>query len=156
YKANKGQEAIAALSESVKAYGSLPEGKRALWRLATVKETEGELKEALDLYFAGYEAPAPGSEIDVNRAVIEAVYRKVNGSLDGLNKRLGVSDTSSSTAAADLALAKNNSPGAKPDPSDAKAEAPAKQNARNPSGKSDPKARTSAGGKGTQIKRATQ
>ena len=55
-------------------------------RLATVKETQGELKEALDLYIAGYEAPASGSELD--RAVIESLYRKINGSLEGLDKRL--------------------------------------------------------------------
>jgi hypothetical protein len=42
----------------------------------------------LDLYIAGYEAPASGSESDVNRAVIESLYRKINGSLEGLDKRL--------------------------------------------------------------------
>src|SRR5262249_15405371 len=57
FKAGKNQEAAAALTESSKAYGSLPEGRRTIWRLATVKETQGELKEALDLYIAGYEAP---------------------------------------------------------------------------------------------------
>jgi predicted chitinase len=89
FKANKNQEAIAALTEAVKAYGSLPEGRRALWRLATVKESEGELEEALDLYIAGYVPPENGSEIDVNRVVIESLHRKINGSLDGLNERLG-------------------------------------------------------------------
>ena len=86
FKAGKNQEAAAALTESTQVYGSLPEGRRALWRLATVKETQGELKEALDLYIAGYEAPGSGSELD--RAVIESLYRKINGSLDGLDKRL--------------------------------------------------------------------
>ena len=65
-----------------------PEGRRALWRLATVKETQGELKEALDLYIAAYVAGA-GSELD--RAVIESLYRKINGSLEGLDKRLQTS-----------------------------------------------------------------
>jgi tetratricopeptide (TPR) repeat protein len=86
FKADKNREAAAALTESTQAYGSLPEGRRALRRLATVKETQGELKEALDLYIAGYEAPAPGSELD--RVVIESLYRKINGSLEGLDKRL--------------------------------------------------------------------
>jgi tetratricopeptide (TPR) repeat protein len=86
FKAGKNREAAAALTESTQVYGSLPEGRRALWRLATVKETQGELKEALDLYIAGYEAPGSGSELD--RAVIESLYRKINGSLDGLDKRL--------------------------------------------------------------------
>ncbi|MGH9938291.1 MAG: tetratricopeptide repeat protein, partial [Blastocatellia bacterium] len=97
FKANNNQEAVEALTESVKAYGSLPEGRRASWRLATVKETQGELKEALDLYIAGYEPPASGSEIDMNRAVIESLYRKINGSLDGLNQRLGITDNITSS-----------------------------------------------------------
>ncbi|MGH9754860.1 MAG: tetratricopeptide repeat protein [Blastocatellia bacterium] len=88
FKADRNREAAGALDESAQAYGPLPEGRRALWRLATVKETQGELKEALDLYIAGYEAPAPGSELDVNRAVIESLYRKINGSLEGLDKLL--------------------------------------------------------------------
>ncbi len=86
FKADKNREAAAALTESTQAYGPLPEGRRALWRLATVKETQGELKEALDLYIAGYEAPGAVSELD--RAVIESLYRKINGSLEGLDKRL--------------------------------------------------------------------
>src|SRR5262249_48660655 len=90
FKSNNNQAAAMVLAESVKVYGSLPEGRRAMWRLATVKETQGELKEALDLYIAGYEAPVSGSEMDVNRAVIESLYRKVNGSLAGLNKLLGI------------------------------------------------------------------
>ena len=97
FKANNNQEAVEALTESVKAYGSLPESHRALWRLATVKETQGELKEALDLYIAGYEPPASGSEIDVNRMVIESLYRKINGSLEGLNQRLGITTSATSS-----------------------------------------------------------
>ncbi len=90
FKAGKNEEAAAALTESLNAYGSLSEGRRSIRRLATVRETQGELKEALDLYIAGYDAPAAGLEMDVNRAVIESLYRKVNGSLEGLNKRLGI------------------------------------------------------------------
>jgi tetratricopeptide (TPR) repeat protein len=88
FKAGKNQEAAAALTESTQAYGSLAEGRRALRRLATVKETLGELKEALDLYIAGYEAPPSGSSSDISRLVIESLYRKINGSLEGLDKLL--------------------------------------------------------------------
>jgi tetratricopeptide (TPR) repeat protein len=88
FKAGKNQEAAAALAESTQAYGSLAEGRSALRRLATVKESLGELKEALDLYIAGYEAPASGSGSDVSRVVIESLYRKINGSLEGLDKLL--------------------------------------------------------------------
>jgi tetratricopeptide (TPR) repeat protein len=88
FKADKNPEAAAALTEATQAYGPLPEGRLAIRRLATVKETQGELKEALDLYIAGYEAPATGSGSDVSRVVIESLYRKINGSLEGLDKLL--------------------------------------------------------------------
>ncbi|MBO0863056.1 MAG: tetratricopeptide repeat protein [Chloracidobacterium sp.] len=88
YKAGKNSEAAAALTGATQAYGALPEGRHAIRRLATVKETQGELKEALDLYIAGYEAPASDSGSDVSRVVIEALYRKINGSLEGLDKLL--------------------------------------------------------------------
>lgn len=88
YKAGKQAEATSALIEAVRAYGPLPEVKRALWRLAIVKETGGELPWALDLYLAGYQAPEKATSADVNRTVIELLYRRVNGSLDGLDERL--------------------------------------------------------------------
>jgi tetratricopeptide (TPR) repeat protein len=87
YKAGKNDEAAAALNEAVKAYGSLPEGKQALWHLATVKESIGELNAALDLYLAGYQPPE-ASTADMKLAVIEVLYRKVNGSQNGLDERL--------------------------------------------------------------------
>jgi tetratricopeptide (TPR) repeat protein len=88
FKQNKNEEAAAVLTESVKAYGSLAESKGALWRLATVRESSGEIKEALNLYIAAYE-PAANPGMDINRAVIESLYRKVNGSLEGLDKLIG-------------------------------------------------------------------
>ncbi|MEK7833199.1 MAG: tetratricopeptide repeat protein, partial [Acidobacteriota bacterium] len=87
YKAGQNEEAAASLGESVKAYGSLPEAKRAIWHLAVVKETIGDLSAALDLYLSGYEPPEATSA-DVKRAMIEVLYRKVNGSMNGLEERL--------------------------------------------------------------------
>ncbi len=97
FKSGQTAESIAVLSESAQTYGPLPEGKRALWHLASVKESVGELREALDLYIAGYEPQTSGSNLDVNRAVIEGLYRKVNGSLDGLDERLRRAQESSGT-----------------------------------------------------------
>ncbi len=88
FKSGQNQEAISALSDAVRAYGPLPEAKRALWHLAMAKETAGDLREALDLYIAGYEKPSTGSNLDINRTVIEGLYRKVNGSLNGLDEQL--------------------------------------------------------------------
>ncbi len=112
FKANRNQEAAAALTEAVKAYGSLPEGKRASWHLATVKESEGELKEALDLYIAGYTPPENGSDTDVNRVVIESLYRKINGSLAGLNERLGVANAPSVVRVRSAEIEAKTKPGA--------------------------------------------
>src|SRR5262245_66305530 len=86
FKAGKNREAAAALTESTQVYGALPEGRRALWRLATVKEAQGELKAALDLYIARSDASVAGLRLD--RAGIESLARKLNGSLDGLAQPL--------------------------------------------------------------------
>src|SRR5205085_11375076 len=68
FKLAHNEEAMAALSEALMAYSALPEGKRALWHLAMVKEAVGKSNEALKLYLAGYEAPPPSSRgTDVNR-----------------------------------------------------------------------------------------
>lgn len=106
FKSERNQEAIGVLSEAVKAYGSLPESKRAIKHLALAREAEGELREALDLYIAAYEPPSTKSSIDVDRTVIEGIYRKVNGSLDGLDERLSGGDTSGAGLAAVLASIK--------------------------------------------------
>lgn len=87
YKAGKSEEAATVLNDAVKAYGSLPEGKRALWHLATVKETAGELNAAFDNYLAGYESPETPTA-DVKAAVIEVLFRKINGSAEGLEERV--------------------------------------------------------------------
>ena len=97
FQLRRNKEAIASLTEAIEAYGTLPDAKQATWRLATVKETVGEQKEALDLYIAGYEPPAAGEAADVKRSVIETLYKKVNGSLNGLDEKLG---TTARTASA--------------------------------------------------------
>lgn len=89
FKAGRNDEAATVLAEAVQAYGTLPESKRAQWRLATVKEAVGEANAALDLYIAAYEPPESGAAIDVNYTVLEALYRKLHGSTAGLAARLG-------------------------------------------------------------------
>jgi len=157
FKANNTQEAVAALTESVKDYGSLSEGQRALWRLAAVKETQGEVKEALDLYIAGYEPSASGAEMDVNRAVIESLYRKINGSLEGLNKRLGITGalsntTSDATSGASFAARTNPTGSLANSLAGAKTEVTSKSNARNTTAKSGGKAGASVAEKNPQTK----
>lgn len=88
FKAGKDEQAATILSQAVQAYGELPESKRAHWHLATVQETLGDMNAALDSYIAGYEIPEIATGADVKRAVIEVIYRKVNGSLNGFEERL--------------------------------------------------------------------
>ena len=62
-----------------------PAWRSALWHLGVVHEQTGKKQEALDYYIKSYS----GGELDaVRRSVIEQLYRKVNGSLDGLEQRL--------------------------------------------------------------------
>jgi tetratricopeptide (TPR) repeat protein len=96
-KLNRLPEAVAALEAAVEDYGPLTERSRAVWRLASAKEAAGQEKEALELYLAAYEPPAGAGVADLNRAVIEGLYRKVNGSLDGLDERIGRARTQSAT-----------------------------------------------------------
>lgn len=85
FKSGKVEEAVETLSQSVAAFGLEAEGKRAIWHLATARETTGAVREALDLYIAGYQPPEDGRSTDINRTVIEVLYKKVNGSLKGLD-----------------------------------------------------------------------
>jgi hypothetical protein len=89
FKANRNQAALIALSDAVMTYGPLPEVKQALRHLAAAQETAGNLPLALEMHLAAYEPPDDKNNTDVNRTVIELLYRKVHGSLDGLREKLG-------------------------------------------------------------------
>lgn len=68
----------------------LPEGtpaaRTSLWHLAVTLERQDKKTEALSYYIKSYNAGDPDP---VRRAVIEQLYRKVNGSLEGLDERIG-------------------------------------------------------------------
>lgn len=101
FQQRRNREAIAALQDAVDVYDALPEGRAAMWRLAMIRETVGETREALELYLAAYEPPQDASAVDVKRSVVEVLYRKVHGSLDGFEERLGKSfETAPGVAAA--------------------------------------------------------
>lgn len=140
YKAGQTDEAVATLGEAVKSYGSLPESKGAKWHLAVVKETAGELNDALDLYLAGYEAPEAGSA-DVKLAVIEVLYRKANGSTTGLEERLrqaGINATIAANQPEPAPTTKKSSKSAKPQSRGARSLPPAEEKkSKLESGKAD-------------------
>ena len=63
-----------------------PAWRTALWHLGVALEQSGQKEQALDSYIKSYRGGAGES---VRRSVIEQLYRSVNGSLDGLEERLG-------------------------------------------------------------------
>jgi uncharacterized membrane protein YgcG/tetratricopeptide (TPR) repeat protein len=87
FNQDKVSDAIVRLRRAVSV---LPEGtpssQVALWHLGTALASSGNQQEALTYYYKSYKsgAPDPG-----RRAVIEALYRKLNGSLDGLDEKIG-------------------------------------------------------------------
>lgn len=55
------------------------------WKLGTILEAQGKDSEALDAYLNGYSPEHDGS---VRKIVVENLYMKLNGSLDGLEEKL--------------------------------------------------------------------
>ena len=87
YNQDKLDEAVEHLRRAV---AILPEGTPAarvsMWHLGVVLERQDQKAEALSYYIKSYSL----GELDlVRRAVIEQLYRKVNGSLDGLDEKIG-------------------------------------------------------------------
>ncbi|HYN24975.1 MAG TPA: TPM domain-containing protein [Pyrinomonadaceae bacterium] len=87
YNLGKTDEAIEHLKRAARI---LPEGiplwRSALWHLGAALDQAGNKQEALAYYIKSYNSgdPDPG-----RRAVIEHLYQKTNGSLDGLDEQIG-------------------------------------------------------------------
>jgi len=71
-----------------------PAWRNTLWHLGVVLEQTGRNDEALESYIQSYNA---GERDGVRRSVIERLYRKVKGSVDGLEDRVGPAITSGRT-----------------------------------------------------------
>jgi len=75
-----------------RAAGIVPEGiplwRNSVWHLGAALDQAGNKQEALGYYIKSYNSgdPDPG-----RRAVIEQLYQKINGSLVGLDERIGAS-----------------------------------------------------------------
>ncbi|HEU5130656.1 MAG TPA: carboxypeptidase-like regulatory domain-containing protein, partial [Pyrinomonadaceae bacterium] len=64
-----------------------PAWRTALWHLGATLEQSGQKEQALEAYIKSYKGePAPSA---VRRSVIEQLYKRINGSLDGLGEKLG-------------------------------------------------------------------
>jgi uncharacterized membrane protein YgcG/tetratricopeptide (TPR) repeat protein len=86
-----------AVTHFRRALSVLPENsvwwRTAQWHLGASLEATGNQAEALAAYLKAYNRQAPNP---VQRAIIEALYRKVNGSLEGLDAKLGARPSVSS------------------------------------------------------------
>jgi len=102
----KPAEAVAHLRRAVNV---LPEGtpllRAALWHLGSALEGDGQNDQALSYYIKSYVITGPDP---VRRAVIERIYKKINGSLDGLDDKIG--PRSPNPTAAPLPASKEPSP----------------------------------------------
>ena len=87
YQQEKPQEAGIRLKRAV---GILPEKsawwRSSLWRLGASLEAGGKPTEALDAYIRSYVNGEPDAS---KRAVIEALYQKINGTTEGLDQKIG-------------------------------------------------------------------
>lgn len=86
FKNGKTREALQHLSRAVQVYPDSPERKTVVWHLAVATQESGDERRALDLYIASYTAGTSTSS--VRRAQIESLYKKLNGSLAGLEEKL--------------------------------------------------------------------
>jgi len=106
-----------AIEHLKKAAAILPEAtpawRSALWHLGVVYEQTGQKDQALDNYIKSYQG---GDEDSVRRSVIEQLYRKVNGSTDGLEARLNNIATESANAAPAAAQADSSAVAPSPTP----------------------------------------
>ncbi len=87
FNLDKVDDAVDHLNRAV---NILPAGTPGLrvsqWHLGAALERQGKNEDAISYYIKSYSAGGPDP---VRRAVIEKLYRRVNGSLDGLDQRIG-------------------------------------------------------------------
>src|SRR5439155_5479192 len=97
FNQDKTSEAIERLRLAV---GVIPQvtplWRTAVWHLGSALQQSGNNEEALGYYIKSYNS---GANDSVRRATIEQLYRKVNGSLDGLDDRIGPARAISAIAA---------------------------------------------------------
>jgi tetratricopeptide (TPR) repeat protein len=96
----------------------LPEGtpawRSALWHLGAALEQTGQNKEALEYYIKSYNQ---GEKETVRRTVIENLYRKINGSVYGLDDRIGAAALTNSSAPAQTSTPVTTAPAVTDTPS---------------------------------------
>src|SRR6185369_3670175 len=97
FNQEKYSEAIPHLKKAAEILpAQTPAWRTALWHQGVALEQSGEKEQALEAYIKSYKG-AP--EDSVRRSVVEQLYKKINGSLDGLAERLGAAAVSSTSPA---------------------------------------------------------
>lgn len=86
FKKGDTRGAVSNLLKSVENYPPNIERKTAIWHLAVAMEETGDEHRALNLYISSYDRALPTAA--VRRSQIEALYKKLNGSLAGLEEKL--------------------------------------------------------------------
>jgi hypothetical protein len=95
---DKPLDAVARLRRAVSvAPQGTPLWRSSMWHLATGLEADGKHDQALLYYINSYRAGAPDP---ARRAVIENIYKKVNGTLEGLDDKIGPAYSSSAPSPA--------------------------------------------------------
>jgi tetratricopeptide (TPR) repeat protein len=111
FNLDQSSEAVARLRRAVSV---LPQGtplwRLSLWHLGSALEANGKSDQALLYYIKSYVAGAPDA---ARRSVIENVYKKVNGTLDGLDDKIGPVAVTTTAMPAPTPAA---TPGATPSP----------------------------------------
>lgn len=92
FQESKTADAVVRLKRAV---SILPEKsawwRASMWRLGAALEADGKSKDALDAYIKSY----TNSQADaVKYSIVESLYQKVNGNLDGLEARIGAKPAS--------------------------------------------------------------
>jgi len=88
FNQNKTAEAVIRLKRAVSVMPDKSAWWRAsMWRLGAALQADGKDAEALDSYIRSYSIDKPSA---AKYVVVEALYRKVKGSTEGLEKRIGV------------------------------------------------------------------
>jgi tetratricopeptide (TPR) repeat protein len=95
FNEEKYTEAITHLKKASEILPSqTPSWRNALWHLGVALEQSGQKEQALEAYIKSYSG---GKVESVRRSVIEKLYKNINGSLDGLDQRIGMSALTDST-----------------------------------------------------------
>ncbi|HVF30660.1 MAG TPA: hypothetical protein VNA22_06795, partial [Pyrinomonadaceae bacterium] len=108
YQQNNFPEAVVRLRRAISVMPDKSAWWRSsMWRLGAALAADGKDSEALNSYIESYKTDKPDF---AKYAVVEALYKKVNGSLDGLEAKLGPERVLAGPGATEVAAAPIVSP----------------------------------------------